>query len=128
MITVDDVVEIVHEESVEDMLALAGVEADQSGLSSSLTAMIRSRFMWLVINLFTAILASIVISFFGATIEQAVAIAVLMPIVASMGGNAGTQTLTVAVRNIRQGLTASNMMRVVGRELLPGLLMAFSLR
>ena len=117
MITVDDVVEIVHEETHEDMLALAGVEADQGGLSGSLGSIVRSRFTWLAVNLLTAILASIVISFFGATIEQAVAIAVLMPIVASMGGNAGTQTLTVAVRNLAtKDLTASNALRIVGRE------------
>jgi magnesium transporter len=123
MITVDDVVEIVHEESVEDMLALAGVEADQSGVSGSLSGMLQSRFYWLAINLLTAILAAIVISFFGATIEQAVALAVLMPIVASMGGVAGTQTLTVAVRNLAtKDLTTSNAVRIVGRETLVGFL------
>lgn len=117
MITVDDVVEIVHEETHEDMLALAGVEADQSGLSGSLGNIVRSRFTWLSVNLLTAILASVVISFFGGTIQQVVAIAILMPIVASMGGNAGTQTLTVAVRNLAtKDLTASNAMRIVGRE------------
>ncbi len=117
MITVDDVMEIVHEETTEDMLALAGVEADQGGLSGSLTGTVRSRFTWLSINLFTAILASLVISFFDATIEQIVAVAVLMPIVASMGGNAGTQTLTVAVRNLAtKDLTASNALRTVSRE------------
>ncbi|MCI5044666.1 MAG: magnesium transporter [Aquisalinus sp.] len=117
MITVDDVMEIVHEESTEDMLALAGVEADQGGLSGSLVSTVRSRFSWLFINLFTAILASVVISFFDATIEQIVAVAILMPIVASMGGNAGTQTLTVAVRNLAtKDLTASNAFRIVGRE------------
>ncbi|MGV6800843.1 MAG: magnesium transporter [bacterium] len=119
MITVDDVVEIVHEETHEDMLALGGVEADQSGMSGSLAKTIRSRFSWLAVNLFTAILASLVISLFDATLEQMVAVAILMPIVASMGGNAGTQTLTVAVRNLAtKDLTASNALRVIGRELM----------
>ena len=123
MITVDDVVEIVHEETHEDMLALAGVEAEQSGISGSLRATVSSRFSWLAVNLFTAILASVVISFFDATLEQAVAVAILMPIVASMGGNAGTQTLTVAVRNLAtRELTAANALRIVGRETLVGLI------
>ncbi len=117
MITVDDVMEIVHEESTEDMFALAGVDVEQSGLSGSLTSTVRSRFTWLSVNLFTAILASVVISLFDATIEQIVAVAVLMPIVASMGGNAGTQTLTVAVRNLAtKDLTPSNAFRTVWRE------------
>ncbi|GGD05980.1 magnesium transporter [Aquisalinus flavus] len=123
MITVDDVVEIVHEETHEDMLALAGVEAEQSGISGSLRATVSSRFSWLAVNLFTAILASVVISFFDATLEQVVAVAILMPIVASMGGNAGTQTLTVAVRNLAtRELTAANALRIVGRETLVGLI------
>lgn len=117
MITVDDVVEIVHTEADANMLALGGVNPDESGLAVPVPKMARSRFAWLLVNLFTAILASIVISFFDATIEQAVALAVLMPIVASMGGNAGTQTLTVAVRNLAtRDLTASNTLRVIGRE------------
>jgi len=120
MVTVDDIVEIVHEETHEDMLALAGVEAD-TGLTDSVVETVRSRFSWLAINLGTAILASIVISFFGAAIEQVVALAVLMPIVASMGGNAGTQTLTVAVRNLAtKDLTASNAARIVWREMIVG--------
>ncbi len=117
MITVDDVVEIIQEENEEDMLALAGVVSEESGLSASLGKTLRSRFTWLFVNLLTAILASIVISLFGATLEQAVVLAILMPIVASMGGNAGTQTLTVAVRNIAtKDITSANTMRVVGRE------------
>ncbi len=117
MITVDDVVEIIHEESNEDMLALAGVGTEEGGLSASLFKTMKSRFTWLSVNLLTAIFASIVISFFGATLEQAVVLAVLMPIVASMGGNAGTQTLTVAVRNIAtKDITSTNAMRIVGRE------------
>lgn len=120
MVTVDDVVEIVHEETHEDMLALAGVEAD-TGLTDTVLETVRSRFSWLAVNLGTAILASIVISFFGAAIEQVVALAVLMPIVASMGGNAGTQTLTVAVRNLAtKDLTTSNAARIVWREIIVG--------
>ncbi len=117
MITVDDIVEVIHEEADEDMLALAGVGSDDSGLSVPVPKIARSRFGWLAINLGTAILASIVISFFDATINEVVALAILMPIVASMGGNAGTQTLTVAVRNLAtRDLTATNAVRVVGRE------------
>lgn len=120
MITVDDVVEIVHEEAHEDMFALAGVEAD-TGVQDTVLETVRSRFSWLAVNLGTAILASIVISFFGAAIEEVVALAVLMPIVASMGGNAGTQTLTVAVRAIAtRDLTASNAARIIWREALVG--------
>ena len=120
MITVDDVVEIVHEETHEDMLALGGVEADV-GLSDNVIETVRSRFSWLAINLGTAILASLVISLFDAAISQVVALAVLMPIVASMGGNAGTQTLTVAVRSLAtKDLTGSNAMRIVWREVLVG--------
>ena len=125
MITVDDVVEIVHEETHEDMLALAGVEAD-TGLSDTVLQTVRSRFSWLAINLGTAILASLVISMFGAAIEQVVALAILMPIVASMGGNAGTQTLTVAVRSLAtKDLTGSNAARIIWREALVGGLNGF---
>lgn len=120
MITVDDVVEIVHAEGQEDMLALGGVESD-AGITDSVLETVRSRFSWLAVNLGTAILASAVISFFGAAIEQIVALAVLMPIVASMGGNAGTQTLTVAVRSLAmRDLTASNAARIVWRETIVG--------
>jgi magnesium transporter len=120
MITVDDVVEIVHAESHEDMLALGGVESD-AGLTDSVIETVRSRFSWLAVNLGTAILASLVISLFGAAIEKVVALAVLMPIVASMGGNAGTQTLTIAVRSLAmRDLTASNAARIVWRETIVG--------
>jgi magnesium transporter len=121
MITVDDVVEMVREETQEDMLALAGVESD-SGLSDTVVETVRSRFSWLGVNLLTAILASLVIALFDAAIGQIVALAVLMPIVASMGGNAGTQTLTVAVRSIAtKDLTPSNAARIIWREALVGL-------
>lgn len=117
MITVDDVVEVLHTEADEDMLALAGVGSSENSLGLPVSKIARSRFTWLLVNLGTAILASIVISFFDATIAQVVALAVLMPIVASMGGNAGTQTLTVAVRNLAtRDLTAANAVRIVMRE------------
>lgn len=120
MITVDDVVEMVREETHEDMLALGGVEAD-TGLNDTVFETVRSRFSWLAVNLATAILASLVISMFDAAIGQVVALAVLMPIVASMGGNAGTQTLTVVVRSMAtKDLTASNAARIVFREGLVG--------
>ncbi|GJL94859.1 MAG: magnesium transporter MgtE [Hyphococcus sp.] len=125
MITVDDVVEMVREESQEDMLALGGVESD-TGLSDTVFETVRSRFSWLAVNLGTAILASLVIAFFDAAIEKVVALAILMPIVASMGGNAGTQTLTVAVRSLAtKDLTASNAMRIIYREATVGLLNGF---
>lgn len=120
MITVDDIVGIVQEAASDDMLALGGVK-DQVGLSSSVISTTRSRFSWLFVNLLTAILASIVIGVFSETLERAVALAILMPIVASMGGNAGTQTLTIAVRALAtKDLTATNAMRIVTREVLVG--------
>ncbi len=120
MITVDDVVEIVHAESQEDMLALGGVESD-AGITDTVVETVRSRFSWLAVNLATAILASLVISIFDKAIEQVVALAVLMPIVASMGGNAGTQTLTVAVRSLAtKDLTAANAVRIIWRETIVG--------
>lgn len=120
MITVDDVVEIVHAESQEDMLALGGVGSD-AGLTDSVVETVRSRFSWLAVNLATAIAASLVISIFDKAIEQVVALAVLMPIVASMGGNAGTQTLTVAVRSLAtRDLSASNAARIIWRETIVG--------
>ena len=98
MITIDDIIDVIDEEAEEDLMALAGV--GESNVRSSLLETIQGRSSWLLINLFTAIIASAVIGLFDATIEQLVALAILMPIVASMGGNAGTQTVTVAVRAI----------------------------
>jgi len=118
VITVDDVVDVIEEEAGEDILALAGV-SEESGINESFTEIIKGRFLWLFINLGTAVLASLVIGQFEATIEQLVALAVLMPIVASMGGNAGTQTMTVAVRALAtKELSSNNAMRVMNRELL----------
>ncbi len=119
VITVDDVVDVIEEELSDDLMHLGGVS--EPDLYRAVIATTRSRFSWLAINLGTAILASTVIGFFAATIEQIVALAVLMPIVASMGGNAGTQTLTVAVRALAmKELTASNALRVIGKEVLVG--------
>ena len=95
-ITVDDVVDVIEEEREEDILKLGGV--GQADIYDAVFDTTKLRFSWLLVNLLTAILASIVIGFFQASIEKVVALAVLMPIVASMGGNAGTQTLTVSVR------------------------------
>lgn len=121
VITIDDIIDVIREEAEEDILKLGGV--DQGDLSGAILATTRSRFSWLVVNLLTAILASIVISFFDATIEQIVALAVLMPIVASMGGNAGTQALTVAVRALAtKELSSTNALRVIWKETLVGTL------
>ena len=119
VITVDDVVDVIAEEAAEDLLALGGV--GEGDLYRAVLDTTKSRFSWLAVNLVTAIIASVVIGLFEATIEQVVALAVLMPIVASMGGNAGTQTLTVAVRAIAtRELNEANAMRVVGKEVLVG--------
>ena len=121
VITADDVVEVVQEEASEDILRMGGVAGES--VSDSVWQTTRLRFTWLLANLATAILASAVISLFDATIEQMVALAVLMPIVASMGGNAGTQTMTVAVRALAtQDLGAANALRVIGRETAVGIL------
>lgn len=118
VITVDDIVDVIGEEAEEDILALAGV-SEESGVNESILEITKGRFAWLFVNLATAVLASVVIGQFEATIEQMVALAVLMPIVASMGGNAGTQTMTVAVRALAtKELTSTNAIRVLNRELL----------
>ena len=120
VVTFDDVAEVIEEEADEDILRLAGV-AGESDLTQSVGRTTRTRFTWLLVNLFTAILASAVIGMFDATIQQIVALAVLMPIVASMGGNAGTQTLTVAVRALAtRDLTAANALRIVAKEVVVG--------
>jgi len=120
VVTVDDIVDVIDEEAEEDILALAGVK--EGDVNVSVRDITKTRFLWLVVNLFTAILASYVISFFEGSIEKLVALAVLMPIVASMGGNAGAQTMTIAVRAIAMHeLTGANMMRVLNKEVLGGL-------
>lgn len=121
VITVDDIIYVVEAEAKEDLLRMGGVEKDD--IYRAVLGTTKARFSWLAINLLTAILASTVISFFEATIEQIVALAILLPIVASMGGNAGTQTLTVAVRALAtKELSRSNSMRMISKELIVGLL------
>ncbi|MEZ5813213.1 MAG: magnesium transporter [Alphaproteobacteria bacterium] len=119
VITIDDIVDVIDEEAHEDIMKMAGVE--HGDLYRAVWATTGTRFRWLFVNLLTAILASIVISFFDATIEQIVALAVLMPIVASMGGNAGTQALTVAVRALAtKELSDTNTARIIWKETIVG--------
>ncbi len=114
-ITVDDVVDVIEEEREEDILKLGGV--GQTDIYDAVFNTTRLRFSWLFLNLLTAIVASMVIGLFQASIEKVVALAVLMPIVASMGGNAGTQTLTVSVRALAvKELTPSNAFKIVLKE------------
>ena len=121
VITIDDAMIVLDEEHEEDILRLAGVDGESS-LTDKVIATTKRRFPWLAVNLVTAIFASLVISMFEDTIATLVALAVLMPIVASMGGNAGTQSLTVAVRSIAtKDLTGANVWRVIRREVLVGL-------
>ena len=121
VITIDDAMAFLEEEAEEDILRLAGV--GEGSLSDRVIETTRQRFPWLAVNLVTAILASSVIAMFEETIAGLVALAVLMPIVASMGGNAGTQSLTVAVRAIAtRDLTTANVWRVIRREVLVGLM------
>ena len=122
VITIDDAMAVLDEEHEEDILRLAGV-GEESSLSDGVLETVRQRAPWLFVNLITANLAAWVISWFSGTIEHIVALAALMPIVASMGGNAGTQSLAVAVRALAtKSLTESNAGRVVLREGLVGLI------
>ena len=122
VITIDDAMEVLDDEHEEDIMRLAGITGEAE-LSDTVRATTKRRFPWLAINLFTSILASLVIAVFEGTIESVVALAILMPIVASMGGNAGTQSLTVAVRAIAtRDLTGSNVWRVIRREVAVGLI------
>ena len=119
VITVNDIVDVIDEEAEEDIMRMGGIK--ETDIHSAFLQTAKYRFPWLLINLFTAIIASIVIAYFEGTIEQIVALAVLMPIVASMGGNAGTQTVTVAVRALAtKELTSANMMRVITKETIVG--------
>jgi len=119
VITIDDVVDVIDTEAQEDLMKMAGVE--QGDFYRAIFATTGTRFRWLFVNLLTAILASIVISFFDVAIEKIVALAVLMPIVASMGGNAGTQALTVAVRALAtRELSTTNTWRMIGKETIVG--------
>ena len=122
VITIDDAMSVLDEEHEEDILRLAGV-GDESSISDSVRQTVRQRVPWLATNIPTALAAAAVIALFEGAISQLVALAVLMPIVASMGGNAGTQTLTVAVRGLAtRDLSSSNALRVVRREMTVGLI------
>ena len=121
MITSDDILTVVKEEAEEDVLRLAGVGDEE--ITDSILRKTKRRFNWLLLNLLTALLATWVISKFGATIEQMVALAFLMPIVASMGGNAGMQTLAVTVRAIAtKELSSENFTKIVSKEFVIGIL------
>lgn len=120
VITIDDAMEVLAEAAEEDMHRMGGVGDEE--LSDKFWEIALRRLPWLIINLLTAILSASVVAFFGGTIEQIVALAALMPIVASMGGNAGTQGLTVAVRALAtKSITRANARRVILREGLVGL-------
>jgi magnesium transporter len=122
MLMVDDILDVIQEGAEDTILRLGGVGAEEA-ITGTVFETTRSRFLWLFVNLLTAILASWVISWFDATIQQMVAIAVLMPIVASMGGNAGTQTMTVAVRALAtRQLGPVNAMKVILRECAVGII------
>ena len=120
VITIDDAMAVLDDEHEEDVLRMAGV-GEESSISDGVRETVRQRTPWLLVNLLTANLAAFVISLFSQTIEAVVALAALMPIVASMGGNAGTQSLAVAVRALAtKNLTGSNAGRVVRREAMVG--------
>ncbi len=115
IMTVDDIIDIIQDENKEDMLALAGVT--DAGLTDTALSTVKSRAPWLFINLLTAIVASLVIARFDYTIQEIVQLAILMPIVASMGGNAGTQALAVVVRSLAErDLTPQTTWRAIRRE------------
>jgi len=121
VITVDDVVDVIEEEADEEIKALGGIPSDEE-LSDSVWSIAKGRFNWLLVNLATAFLASSVLGLFEGQLQQMVALAVLAPIVASQGGNAATQTMTVAVRALAtRELGSHNALRVVIREGLVGL-------
>lgn len=121
VLTIDDVVDVIQAEAEEDILRLGGVGDEE--LSDSVLATSRSRIPWLLVNLMTACLSSFIIGLFDGTIEQMVAVAILMPIVASLGGNAGIQTMTVTVRALStRELDIYNAGRIIRREAAVGLL------
>ena len=121
VLTIDDVVDVIQEEAEEDLMRLGGVGDEE--LSDSIASTSRSRVPWLTVNLFTAFLSATVISLFDASIQQIVALAILMPTVAGMGGNAGSQTITVTVRALAtRNLDIHNAWRIVRREAGVGLL------
>jgi magnesium transporter len=120
VLTVDDIVEVIQEEAEDDFMKLGGVS--ESDVFRPLLRTVRKRQPWLIVNMVTAIVAASVIAQFEASIEAIVALAVLMPIVASMGGNSGSQTLTIVVRGLATGeVSSANAWRVFRKELLVGL-------
>jgi magnesium transporter len=121
VITVDDIVDVIEEEADEDIRRLAGVGDEE--ISEGVFSVVRLRSPWLLVNLVTAFLSASVIGFFEPTIERIAVLAMLFPIVAALGGNAGTQTLTVTVRAIAtQQITPGNAWRLIGREAVVGVL------
>ncbi|MCD6414784.1 MAG: magnesium transporter [Candidatus Diapherotrites archaeon] len=121
-ITADDVMDVIEDEAEEDLYKLSGIGADER-VYDPIQKAIRGRMPWLVVNLFTALLAALTVSLFEGTIQKLVLLAVFMPVVAGMGGNAGTQTLTVIIRGIALGhLNKKGMKRVILKELSLGLL------
>jgi magnesium transporter len=125
VITIDDVVDVIEEEAEDDILKLGGVSADDTYVPTLQTSL--KRLPWLGVNLFTAMLGAFVISRFEGTIAQLVSLAALMPMVAGMGGNAGTQTLTVTVRSLAAGeITRANTWRTLRKELAVGVLNGLS--
>jgi len=120
VVTVDDVVHVIDEEAEDDLLKLAGLGAEADFFARARNT-VQNRFPWLLLNLATAVLASMVIGLFSASLEKVVALAILMPIVASMGGNAGTQTLAVAIHGMAmRDLTRKTAFKFVGKEMLIG--------
>jgi magnesium transporter len=121
VITVDDVIDVIKDEATEDLYRLAGVSSDERVFTPA-TESLRKRMPWLIVNLITAFLAAAVVGLFESTIDAWTALAVFMPIVAGMGGNAGTQTLTVIVRGIALGeLTWTNSRKALGKEVMIGI-------
>ena len=121
-VTFDDVIDVVEAETTEDLLKFGGVSPDE-GLGAGWKTAVQSRLPWLSINLATAFLAGGVVYFFQHTIQRTVALAVWMPIIAGMGGNAGTQALAVTVRRLALGLIPVNLFaQVVGKEILVGII------
>ncbi|MBU3159435.1 magnesium transporter [Clostridium frigoris] len=121
IVTSDDVMEILSDEHTEDLYRLAGIKEDEK-VTGSLKSAVKSRLPWLFVNLLTAILAAATVSLFEGTIQKVVALATFMPIVAGMGGNAGTQTLTIIIRSIALGeVTAKNSLKILLKEFGVGL-------
>jgi len=121
-ITIDDVVDVIREQAEHDIMASAGLSEDED-IFAPVTQTSRNRTVWLAVNLVTALLGSWVIGQFEGSIQQLVALAVLMPIVASMGGNAGTQTLTVVIRGMSLGtISSGNVKNVLKKETMVGML------